>query len=273
MNSTKKNSFSTNETNILSNQTEDGIDTNFFSEQSNSIPMKEQIDIKREIEFIELYNLTLKNYSKDFYNPCKYFFINKFQNNKIEDDLNRILMKTCDFDENVDKYNLNKLNNGEEKNILKDVYECCSNSNFKKLKCIFSHYKLNPNFFYSDLIENFNNQTSIIDLTTIQSNILLNNGGSNQRTSLNNSNPLIPRQASSSNRVGNNNVANFSRDKVFNLYSYLKSSKDKSKISEMIKYLMDEYNYLPLKVESDTNFDVKFARDIDWKINLKVCNC
>jgi len=121
LNELNKKSFSTNETNILSNLTEDNIDTNFLSEQINTIPIKEQIDIKREIEFIELYNLTLKKYSKDFYNPCNYFFINKFQNNKLEDDLNRILMKTCDFDENVDKYNLNKLNNGEEKSILKDV--------------------------------------------------------------------------------------------------------------------------------------------------------
>jgi len=71
----------------------------------------------------------------------------------------------------------------------------------------------------------------------------------------------------------NNNVTNFTREKVFNLYSYLKSSKDKAKISDMIKYLMDEYNYLPLKVESDTSFDVKFARDIDWKINLKAGSC
>ena len=89
---------------------------------------KEMLDLKGEIEFIELYNLTLKSYCKDISNPCKKIFVNKFQTEKLIDEQKRLIVKVCDFDESINTFN---------------IQESCNQSNFNKIKSIFSHFKIN----------------------------------------------------------------------------------------------------------------------------------
>jgi hypothetical protein len=74
--------FNTNVTNLMieeeSSQNTNEIQGKFGKDLGN---------LKNEIEFIELYNITLKNYNKEIYNPCKFFFQNKFQNDKLYEDV------------------------------------------------------------------------------------------------------------------------------------------------------------------------------------------
>ena len=59
------------------------------------------------------------------------------------------------------------------------------------------------------------------------------------------------------------------KDKILNLYSLLQNFKTKSLKEDLVKYLIREMDYVPIKIEGDSSVDVKFVKDIDWKINLK----
>jgi len=253
----------------------DKIDLPTFSQ-------KEEELLKNDIQFAELYNLTLKHYSKEIYNPCKFFFINKFQMEKIRDDINKLLMKVCDFDEGVFKYNLEYLNGLDEKKILKEIQESCQNSNYRKLKYIFTHLRINPNFIYSDILYNLTYQTSFVD-TRIESpysgiqnptSVSINLAGSNNSTIR--TNQFIGQGSqnrinSTTNRLQNNNLLNMNiKDKICNFYTYLKNFRDKVELGELIKFLIEEYNYLPLKIESESQVEIKLGRDFEWKLNLNL---
>ena len=34
--------------------------------------------------------------------------------------------------------------------------------------------------------------------------------------------------------------------------------------------MIDEYDYLPLKIENEGNFDMKLIKELDWKMELGV---
>jgi hypothetical protein len=127
---------------------------------NHSFSQFELDNLHNEIKFAELYSLTLRHYSKEIYNPCKYFFINKFQIDKLSEDLTKLLQKICDFDENVYTYNLESLNSHDEKKIIKEISEACNQNNYRKIKFIFSHLRINPNFLYSDVLDQITYQTT-----------------------------------------------------------------------------------------------------------------
>jgi len=231
---------------------------------------KEHEELRREIEFIELYNLTLKNYNKDIYDPCKFFFQNKFQTEKLTEDLKKLLVKICDFDENVYTFQLHKINNFDEKKLLKELQETCNQSNSKKLKFIFSHYKINANFLYSEILDYLNSNTTIADFTNINPNninISSQNNNSSQRN-LNTNNILRNLvNPSSSSRISSTSVT---KEKIVNFHNYLKLFKDKVELNKVVKFLIEETNYLPLRFENESSLEMKFIRDIEWKIPLSV---
>ncbi len=227
----------------------------------------------------------MKHYTKEIYNPCKFFFINKFQLDKIREDINKLLVKICDFDEGVFNYNLEFLNSMDEKKILKEIQDSSQNSNYRKLKFIFSHLRINPNFIYSDILDNLTYQTSFVEnaFSGVQQNPLANNvsvnlAGSNNSNSNIRSNQYIGQgtqnriSSSTTNRLQNNNLfANMNiKDKISNFYTYLKNFRDRSELGELVKFLIEEYNYLPLKIECDSQVEIKLGRDFEWKLNLNL---
>jgi hypothetical protein len=239
-------------------------------------------NLKNEIVFAELYSVTLKAYSKEIYNPCKYFFLNKFQEDKLVEDLEKLMRRVCDFDENVHKYNLESLNSFDEKKIFKEIQETCNQANIKKLKYIFSHLRVNPNFIYSDVLDQLTCQTSSVEVPSSYPTAIFGGQpltfGNTSNTGFNRNNLPVnnntqPRvttiRVSTSNSFINNNIQNY-KDKVYNLYTFIKQFKEKNEISELIKFFIEEYNYLPLKIEAESNVEVKFGRDFDWKINLNI---
>ena len=277
-NYTNKSTFSTNLTNFI----EENYDNqNTINSLVNNINSKEYEELQREIKFIELYNLTLKNYSKDIYDPCKFFFQNKFQMDKLTEELKKLLVKVCDFDENVQTFNINKINNLDEKKLLKEIQETCSQSNSKKLQFIFSHFKLNPNFFYSDFLSYLTSNSTFADFTNINTGNIVNNINSNQ---VNNSNNIQRNTVNTNNNilrnfVGINSASRSSnpsqtysgpKEKIINFHSFLKLFKDKAELSKMVNYLIEESNYLPLKFENDISVEVKFIKDLEWKLPLTI---
>ena len=246
----------------------------------NFLTTKETDYLKNEKEFIELYNLTLKQYSKELYNPCKYFFLNKFQFEKLQDDIKKTLKKVCSFDENIFKYNIESLNNYDEKKILKEIQECCIQTNLKKLKFLFSHLRINPNFLYSEIIASLTPQTNFVDAQSINSNLnIIHSNSANNVVNLagSNNSRVINQNTSSSQvisrpqRIQSNTLINIiGKDKIINLYTCLKNCKDKNEIQELTKYLIEEYNYLPLKFESESVPEMKFVRDFEWTLNLNL---
>jgi len=249
-------------------------------------------DLENEIQFSELYLLTLKQFSKEIYNPCQFFFVNKFQIEKLCHDLKKMLFKACDFDENIIKYKIKDLNNYEEKKFIKEIQEACSQSNKAKLKFLLTHFRINPNFIYSEVLDQITNHQGehpvsnplgVNNANNINSNSLnfhnISNINSNQNPfhSLNIFDPISARRninhahRNLSNRY-NSNILNTSniKDKVFNFYSYLKSFKDKTELNDFVRFLIDEYDYLPLKIENEVNFDMKLIKELDWKMELGV---
>ena len=252
---------------------------NILEQVNYNLSQKEFSDLKGEIEFIELYNLTLKNYSKDIYNPCKFFFVNKFQSDKLSEEIKKILIKVCDFDESISSFNINKININNDKSILKEINDACYQSNYRKLTCIFNHFKLNPNFILSDQVDNSSHSTNIVDLPqlplanqTFTSNFnaqLHLNVPGNQRNNTSN-NILRNVTGNNSSRVTNNNPLSL-KDKVINFHSYLKQFKDKPELIKITKYLIDEFNYVPLKLENDsTKIEVSLVKDIEWKLPISI---
>ena len=96
--------------------------------------------------------------------------------------------------------------------------------------------------------------------------------------SLNNFHPLSARRninfhanRNLSNRYNSNILNNsYIKDKVFNFYSYLKSFKDKAELNDFVRFLIDEYDYVPLKIEHEVNFDMKLIKELDWKMEMGV---
>lgn len=245
--------------------------------------------LENEIKYSELYYLTLKHFTKEIYNPCKFFYINKFQIEKLCDDLRKMLFKVCDYDENIVKYKIQDLNNFEEKKFIKEIQESCQTSNNAKLKFLFTHFRINPNFIYSDVLDQITNQqgpsehlsSNSLGLQISNSNNFyhnLNNLSANNHntfSSLNIFDPITARRnINNPNRNiasrYNSNILNNSnaKDKVFNFYTYLKGFKDKGELNDLLRFLVDEYDYIPLKIEYDSNFDLKLIREFDWKMEL-----
>ena len=281
---------------------------NSFNNPSSQFPdysfTQFEIDnLINEIKFAELYSITLKHYSKEIYNPCKYFYINKFQIEKLNEDLRKLLQKICDFDENVYKYNLDGINTPDEKRILKELQDACIQSNFRKLRFMFCHLRINPNFIYSDVLDQItyqcigeretNSNSNSNNLNMVGNNLTINLAGSNNlpntNSNINNNfntninTNIFGRSSTTTTQLRNTNNNNSNRiqgssfmsninfkDKITNLYTYLKFFKDKNELNEFLKFLIDEYNYLPLKLEADSSVDIKFGKDFEWKINLNL---
>lgn len=277
-------------------------ENNSKNEIQNEITDGELENLENEIKYSELYYLTLKNFTKEIYNPCKFFYTNKFQLEKLCNDLKKMLFKACDFDENIVKFSLHDLNTFDEKKIIKEIQDCCAQSNNQKLKFIFTHFRLNPNFIYSDVLNQIANQNSNSAAeqhsssnsnsnsnsvnANIQSGLNFNYSSGNQFAANNQSNfsslnimdPFIARRNLNNSSAANRNIGNryYSnllnnsnvKDKVFNLFSYLKSFKDKVELSDFAKFLIEEFDYIPLKIESEGNFDLKLVKEFDWKIQL-----
>ena len=277
-----------------------------ISVAQSGLTEEEENDIKSDIEFTKLFNLTLKNYAKEIYNPCVYFYVNKFQIENLYDDIKKILPKICDFDEYVPKYKLNDINSNSQKKMIRAIQEASLESDYKRLKYIFVHYKINSNFIYSEILDHITYQT----LTNINNNRsssndhIANNGvisvsssvvnlaGSNQINNPevnNNSQQVNSNRSSLFNPYNINNnyyLRNNSRllalnsmnsgsnlnikDKIFSMYTYLKNFKEKAELKEFTKFLIDEQNYLPFKVDVDNNLDIKFGRDFEWILNLSL---
>ena len=45
----------------------------------------------------------------------------------------------------------------DEKKIIKEIHDSCQQSNSPKLKFLFSHFRINPNFIYSDVLDQITN--------------------------------------------------------------------------------------------------------------------
>jgi len=265
---------------------QDKINNDKFESQKgrNYLTSKETEYIKNEKEFLELYNLTLKQYSKEIYNPCKYFFLNKFQYEKLQEDIKKNLRKVCIFDERVYKYNFDCLNLADDKKIMKEIQDCCSQSNFKKLKFMFTHLRINPNFLFSELMDNITSQTNFTDnLNNVNINIptnithsnssnhVVNLAGSNNTRVINQNNNASQIVSRPQRNQSTNLLSNLiGKDKIINLYSFLKNCKEKADLPEMIKFLIEECNYLPIKFETDTLPEIKFGREFEWKLNLNL---
>lgn len=304
-----------------------------FYIDSLDLTKEEEEKLKSEIEFTKLFNLTLKNYAKEIYNPCVYFFYNKYQADILYDDIRKLLPKICDFDENIFKYNLEEINNSNhnQKKLMKVLSDSCSHSDYKKLKYIFQHFRVNPNFIYSEALDHITYQTSLFgnnnnsdtysrerdhsssvinhinlagsisttnntgntntnNTINITNNNITQNRGNNDVNSENNwnlestnINPVSVLNRTSmfspfnNFRIYNNGSRHYAlnssgatnlKDKIYNMYSYLKLFKDKSELKEFTKYLINEFNYIPFKLEIDSNLDIKLGRDFEWMLNL-----
>ena len=166
------------------------------------------------------------------------------------------------------------------KKILKEIQECCIQTNLKKLKFLFSHLRINPNFLYSEIIASLTPQTNFVDAQSINSNLnIIHSNSANNVVNLagSNNSRVINQNTSSSQvisrpqRIQSNTLINIiGKDKIINLYTCLKNCKDKNEIQELTKYLIEEYNYLPLKFESESVPEMKFVRDFEWTLNLNL---
>jgi len=250
-------------------------------------------NLENEIKYSELYHITLRHFTKEIYNPCKFFFVNKFQIEKLCNDLKKMLFRACDFDDNIVKYKIHDLNFFDEKKFIKEIQDCCNQSNNEKLKFLFSHFKINPNFIYSEVLNQIKNQQGPSEFPSVNpigvqiSNDLHNNlnfnyssnlsASANVFSSLNIFDPISVRRninnpSRNFNSRYNSNIVNSynAKDKVFNIFSYLKGFKDKAELNDFIKFLIEEFDYLPLKIDNEGNFDFKLVREFDWKIELGV---
>jgi hypothetical protein len=91
----------------------------------------------------------------------------------------------------------------------------------------------------------------------------------NQRNNTSN-NILRNVTGNNSSRVTNNITLSL-KDKVINFHSYLKQFKDKPELIKIIKYLIDEFNYVPLKLENDsTKIEVSLVKDLEWKLPISI---
>lgn len=321
---------------------------------------EEYNDLITNLEFSKLFNITLNNYSKEIYNPCVFFFINKYQIDSIFDDISKLLPKICDFDSNVYKYNIEEINynNQNQKTIFKSLIDASIMSDSKKIKYIFDHFKINSNFIYSEVLEKINNttivtnnlfeegiensstmginlagtgnrgilgnnsnvnNTSLLNRVNISVNQQLNNDeniqdGSNLdrniRNLMNNTNnsntnsnliegnstnnnprstvlgllrnnlnmtsnvrvsSSLPNPFNNRNRnINSNSISPNMKDKFFTMHSCLKLFKDKSELKELIKYLIDNYNYIPFKLDIESTLDIKLVKDLDWVKDLSL---
>jgi len=268
------------------------------------VPLQELINLEdlenleNEIKYSELYYLTLKHFTKEIYNPCKFFYINKFQIEKLCNDLKKLLFKACDYDENIVKYKIQELNNYDEKKFIKELQECCQQSNNSKLKFLFSHFRINPNFIFSEVLDQITNQQGPsehpsanplgLQMNNINNSNTINNHNMNNLSlnqfpnhntfsSLNIFDPIgVRRNTNNQNRNlttrYNSNILNNSnaKDKVFNFFTYLKSFKDKTELNDLVRFLIEEFDYVPLKIEHEGNFDLKLIREFDWKMELSI---
>jgi len=198
-------------------------------------------------------------------------------------------VKVCDFNESIHTHNINKINNHEGTKMLKEIQECCSHSNLKKLQCIFSHFRLNPNFFYSDAVDSLTQGTTMLDLTNALSGNLVSQTLSNfanqlhlsvpgnQRNSVNTNfirnlttGNRVNTHPNNNNNTNNNTNNNQSKERLVNLFSYLKLFKDKVEQAKFTKFLIDDLGYVPLRLESDSSLEVKLIKEIEWKLPLNI---
>ena len=230
-------------------------------------------EIKSDIQFIKLFNLTLTNYSKEIYNPCSYFFVNNFQKEQLFSDIQKILPKICDFDRLIYSYNIEEINTHNSKKLFKYLHELSLESNIEQIRYIFSHFKINPNFIFSEVLDNLSNDLLFHNISTSninnpyvspfisqQPNFRINNNSINALRNIN----------SGFNLNSNSNQAYCYKDKIFNMSYLIKLFKNKIKQKEFSKYLIEEFSFLPFKIEIDTVFDLKFDKDWEWMLNLSL---
>ena len=84
-----------------------------------------------EIKSSELILKGIENIPKEIYDPYPYLFVNKFQTKKLTKELEKIIKKTCDFDEDIQKYKINKFYKEEEYTFFTKITNC-----WKKLKIL-----------------------------------------------------------------------------------------------------------------------------------------
>jgi hypothetical protein len=104
--------------------------------------------------------------SREIYDPYQNLFINQFQSKKLINELEKILHKSCDFDNKINKYKINQFNKNNLDNLEKEIMDCCKSSNIEKIKAIFQYFSLNPNFYRKE--KNVDNQSIKIPIKNIK---------------------------------------------------------------------------------------------------------
>jgi len=211
-------------------------------------------DAENDIQLIQLLDLTLERYSKDIFDPCNYFFVNKIQREQIISEIQKLLPMILDFDEQVFTSKLEEFNSSNQKKLFKQLQDIFQLGNLKKIKFVLSHFKFNPNFIYSEAIDSIN--------TLTQDNI------SNPFLRINQSiNPL--RNSNRHYNIINQSYNLLLTDKLYSMYHLIKQIKDKNDSREIVKFLIEEQCYVPFNIDVlGGNVDIKLFREYDWIINL-----
>jgi hypothetical protein len=188
-------------------------------------------------------DMLLRNIDFKESNPFNCLFTNHNQNDISINEFRKLLKRGFDYDENISKCNISSqntlhLNIGDIEN---EVINCFKNSDSEKIKCIFDHFYLNPNFLEKEKNININN-LSISNSRNKNSRKRNNNFNNNQiKLSLN-----------------DNNI------NYRNLYSLLKNFPDGEEKNKLIKYLIEEYNYIPLYDGDKSNIKLIEYNDISY---------
>lgn len=254
--------------------------TKHVQDRSKELIKDKEIDgeiskLKSELNLIKLFSLTLNKYSKELYNPIGYFYINKHQKESLILEIKSLLPMIIDFDERIFSYNIEEISSHHShKRLIKILTDVFSSSNIEKIKYVTSHFKLNPNFIYSDSIDSIsysnsgissNNPNSIgsIDIYSSSYNLYrpIRGGNNNLHGNLYRSLNL---------QYPNISISSL-KDKIITMNSLIKSIGDKSNQKEIIKYMIEHMKYIPFQIDySNNSIDIKFEKEYEWVIGIGV---
>lgn len=141
-----------NLTNLINNKPSELINDNNINVDLSLNPFQENylLDLEDEIRYSEFFLITIEKFSKEVYNPCDYFFVNNSQMEKLSKDLKKLLYRACDYDEEIKSHKIHEINLYDTERFDDEFNDICAQSNTEKLKCIFKHFQINPNFLNLD---------------------------------------------------------------------------------------------------------------------------